>query len=55
MNAWREREAVNLALESAAQNIERLLAGRDAWLSGEVLALHNAIAFCAEVVRRQKQ
>ena len=49
------RLSANEALEAAARAIERLTAGRDPWISGEVLALHNAIAACAAVVRREKR
>lgn len=48
------RQAANAALEAAALDIEKLRA-RDPWISGEVLALDNAIATCAARVRAMKR
>jgi hypothetical protein len=50
----REREIVNAALEDAARRIDNLRAVNP-WLSGEVLALDNAVTVCASIVRSIKR
>jgi hypothetical protein len=47
--------SANAALEAAAVRIEDMLHGLDPWISGEVLAIHNAIRACAAIVRNEKR